>query len=157
MILELRSEHPLTPSRLSGPHHLSQPPSHIGFQNPRKSLTFVCASALRSAAAFINATSLRLLTARSLCTSFSSGFAFSLLRAAAIRRCGGSELPDSAEDEENSLRRLDRFRGLGGWKGWDEAEGDGEGGREAKTLFRRSRSGRCLENDVLLCACRSSA
>jgi hypothetical protein len=30
-----------------------------------------------------------------------------------------------------SLRRDERRRGGGGWKGCEEAEGDGEGGRDA--------------------------
>ena len=34
------------------------------------------------------------------------------------------------ESWENNLRSEDLRRGGGGWKGWDEADGEGEGGRE---------------------------
>jgi len=34
------------------------------------------------------------------------------------------------ESCEKSLRSELRRRGGGGWKGWDEADGEGEGGRE---------------------------
>ena len=56
-----------------------------------------------------------------------------------MRRWGGSEVLEEAVDsvlsvlvtEVNSLSSDERFRGLGVCKGWDEADGEGEGGNEA--------------------------
>jgi hypothetical protein len=97
-----------------------------------------------SAALFIIPSSVLLFTNLNLCTSLSSGCAFSPASAAAKSKCGGSvaiidpnideldaEEDEDASDGENSLSRLERFRGGGGWKGCEAAEGDGEGGREA--------------------------
>lgn len=41
------------------------------------------------------------------------------------------EVDADAGSVENSLRRLERLRGGGGWNGCDAGEGEGEGGREA--------------------------
>jgi hypothetical protein len=105
--------------------------------------TFVCASALISAAIFINPNSALLLTTLILCISFSSGLALSPAKAAATSKCGGSRSFHEDEDDESeevekvdgvkSLSRDERFLGEGGWNGCDDLLDEGEGGREAYT------------------------
>lgn len=65
-------------------------------------------------------------------------------------RCGGSVGADQLDEScENSLRREDRRRGGGGWKGCEEADGEGEGGREQYRFSEAMMDPRCDDSVVL--------